>query len=436
MSTEKSDFIVKLPSMGEGVQEATLNKWLKKPGEKVSKDEPLLQVSTDKVDTEIMSPHSGYLIATFVEKDMVIPVGESIAQISSSKDAPILEVKRNQKDQKSAEKNFSPRSDFKGKNLSDFVATKRQFRDLPHSYAGSIKASPVVKKIAKETGVSLADLEGRGKYGRITKEDILYFLQSTSSGENKKTEDIKKNHLRLEKKDGQEYLEGVLIKREPMSKIRRLTADHMVSSVATSPHVTTTFEVSLDQVLAHKEKFAEPFKEKHNIKLTLTPYFISACVEGLKVHPHVNASIDGYDILLKEDINIACAVATEEGLLVPVLKKLQNKNFEELVIEFQELINKTRDKKLSPSDLAGGTFSVTNPGMYGSIHSQPIINQPQVAILSIGAMTKRLELQGKDIIEKTYCQLGLTFDHRIIDGQGGAFFLKTVKEYLENFLTR
>ena len=126
-------------------------------------------------------------------------------------------------------------------------------------------------------------------------------------------------------------------------------------------------------------------------------------------------------------------MATEAGLLVPVLKKLQKKNFEELVFNFQELINKTRDKKLSPSDLAGGTFSVTNPGMYGSIHSQPIINQPQVAILSIGAMTKRLEFQGKDIIEKTYCQLGLTFDHRIIDGQGGAFFLKTVKEYLENF---
>ena len=432
MSEKKNDFLVSLPSMGEGVQEATLNKWLKKQGDEVKKDEPLLEVSTDKVDTEIMSPHSGYLIATFAESEKTIAVGEQIAQISLKKNAEVIKLE-SQKESSQApqtQKRKAPGKDFSSFQPGSFAP--RQVSE--GTYAGPVKASPLVKKMALDFGVSLSDVAGTGEYGRVTKDDLLFYMKENSS----QNREVSSTHtepkkLPVEQKDGKEFLEGVEIKREPMSKIRRLTADHMLHSVKTSPHVTTTFEINLDPVLAYKKENSESFHKKHGIKLTLTPFFVFACAKALKEHPHANASVDGHDILLKEDINIACAVATDNGLMVPAMKKLQGLSFPEVVSKFQNLVTKTREKKLEPSDLAGGTFSITNPGMYGSLHSQPIINQPQVAILSVGALTQKLALEEEILTSQTVCQIGLTFDHRIIDGQGGAFFLQTVKKELEEW---
>ena len=434
MSDHKSDFIVNLPSMGEGVQEATLNKWLCKVGAEVKKDEPLLEVSTDKVDTEIMSPHSGFLIATFRKEGSLVGVGEVIAQISLQKEASVLEQIESEetpgKEQK--KRNFKSSDKINKPGLPGQKLERAS--NAPRSFAGPIKSSPLVRKIAEEYGVSLQDVKGTGSYARITKEDLLLYLEKNSSSDKGSIEPGKlvSSSLSTEKKEGKEFLEGVEITREAMSKVRRATADHMLQSVRTSPHVTTTFEIQLDQALQFKKEKASYFEKEHGIKLTLTPFFISACAKALKEHPHVNASVDGYDILLKKDINVACAVATEQGLFVPVLKRLQEASFTNIVCSFSELVKKTRNKKLELSDLKGGSFSITNPGMYGSLHSQPIINQPQVAILSVGAMTKKCVLEESELRSETVCQIGLTFDHRIIDGQLGAFFLQSVKRELEN----
>lgn len=424
MTQESEHSKVLLPSMGEGVIEATVNKWLKSPGDKVAKDEPLLEVSTDKVDTEIASTHSGYLIETFAKSGDVVKVGALLAQVSESKDAAV--VFKAEEIQSVAvgtsAKSSQPRSAGNQPAPGQF-AMSNSFKSL----AGPVSSSPLVRKMARDYNVNLANVEGTGAWSRVTKQDLLGYLHENSPASEEKSTPA----LVTEHKEEGEFLEGVLVKREPMSKIRELTARHMVQSVRTSPHVTTTFEINLESALKFKKEQGEAFQKDHGVKLTLTPLFINACVEALKQHPYVNASIDGYDILLKEDINIACAVATDDGLLVPVMKKLQNKSFAEMVVEFQELVNKTRDKRLQPSDLKGGTFSVTNPGMYGSLHSQPIINQPQVAILSVGAITQRCMLVDDKPMNQSFCQIGLTFDHRIIDGQGGAYFLQTVKRVLE-----
>lgn len=433
MSEKKSDFLVTLPSMGEGVQEATLNKWLCQVGEEVKKDEPLLEISTDKVDTEIMSPYSGYLIATHVKEGSTVGVGDTIAQVSLKKTAAVLEVTA---PKQTTGKSTGPSTETERPerlrpidNLGSFMPRQASSK----SFAGPIKSSPLVRKMAFEMGVPLGEVQGTGAYARITKDDILDYIARNSSSEAPQnlTESLASASLATEKKEGKEFLEGVEVTREPMSKIRKATADHMIRSVRTSPHVTTTFEICLDPVLALKKAKSENFQKKHGIKLTLTPFFIAACAKALEEHPHVNASVDGYDILLKKDVNIACAVATNDGLMVPVLKRLQGLSFTEIVTRFSEMVQKTRDKKLQLADLAGGSFSITNPGMYGSLHSQPIINQPQVAILSVGAMTKRCVFDGKEPRNETVCQIGLTFDHRLIDGQLGAFFLQSVKREME-----
>lgn len=437
MAQTKKDFKVILPSMGEGVQEATINKWLKSVGDKVQKDEALLEVSTDKVDTEIVSPYSGYLIATFATKDSVVKVNDVIAQISLSKDAAVITQPAKHS---SSEATGHIPQDLARQESTKFRSPRTNldnFPSLPKTYAGSIKSSPLVRKMSKDFNINLADIRGSGQYGRITKSDLLLHMEEHSSPTNIETQQdhFVSPSLVTEKKNGEEYLEGVLVKRTPMSKIRKLTADHMIKSVRTSPHVTTTFEVNLDTILKYKQEKGDAFEKHYGVKLTLTPFFIESCVRALKDHPYVNASVDKYDILLKEDINIGCAVALDSGLVVPVLKKIQNKSLEEIVTRFQTMVTKARDKKLEASDLTGGSFSITNPGMYGSLHSQPIINQPQVAILSVGTITTRCVLIHNKPINQSFCQIGLTFDHRIIDGQGGAFFLRSVKERLENFST-
>ena len=340
MSEKKNDFLVSLPSMGEGVQEATLNKWLKKKGEEVKKDEPLLEVSTDKVDTEIMSPYSGYLIATFAESEETIAVGEQIAQISLTQNAEVIKLE-SQKETPQATQIQKRKSPGKNPSFEPGIFTPRQ---LPEgTYAGPSKASPLVKKMANDFGVSLVKVTGTGEYGRITKDDLLFYMKENSS-QNKEVSSAhtESKKLPVEQKDGKEFLEGVEIKREPMSKIRRITADHMVHSVKTSPHVTTTFEINLDHVLAYKKENAERFQKEHGVKLTLTPFFVFACAKALKEHTHANASVDGHDILLKKDINIACAVATDSGLMVPVMKKqkLQGLSFPEVVLKFSKSCNK------------------------------------------------------------------------------------------------
>ena len=235
-----------------------------------------------------------------------------------------------------------------------------------------------------------------------------------------------------QKHNGQEFLEGVKVKREPMTKVRRLTAEHMLRSVRVSPHVTTTFEIDLYRVRQAKDSLGAKFSKQYGSKLSYTAFFFYAAVQGLKKFPVVNASIDGDDILYKEDINLGCAVAVEEGLVVPVLKGIQDSSLDAVGLKLNTIVAKARKRQLTPEDIKGGTFSITNPGMYGSLHSQPINHQPQVAILSVGSIVDRPLVWNGDVVVHPSCQVGLTFDHRLIDGEIGAKFLAEVKRVLES----
>ena len=223
------------------------------------------------------------------------------------------------------------------------------------------------------------------------------------------------------------------VRREKMSKMRSLIAEHMVRSVRTSPHVTTIFEIDLQRVVQSREKNRAAFQEKEGFNLSFTPFFVWAAVQAIKEHPVVNVSVDGDDILWKDDINIGVAVALEKGLIVPVIKKAGELNFVGIARRMNDLVVRSRSKKLSPDDVQGGTFSITNPGMFGSIVSSPIINQPQVAIMSIGAIIKRPVVIEDMIAVRPLVQIGLTFDHRVVDGEGGSRYLASLKEHLESF---
>ncbi|MFK7824551.1 MAG: dihydrolipoamide acetyltransferase family protein [Oligoflexales bacterium] len=433
---------VQLPSMGEGVNEATIVKWLKQKGEKVQKDEPLIEVSTDKVDTEVASPSTGYLVAIYTEEGSVVEVEQVMAYLAASPDIepPKLPTQVQPPNQKKA---GAPAAKHVSQHHTPSIPGNSAFTNLPispGSYAGVIRSSPLVKKMAKEHSLNLNYVQGTGLYGRITKKDVLSFI---AAGGNRHvhpgtipTSSDEKVSLKTSFRDGQEYLEGVRVERKKMSKMRKLTAEHMLQSVKTSPHVTTTFEVDLERISHIKKEITDSFREEYGQKITYTSFFIEAAIYALKLHPQMNSSVDNDEILYKDSVNIGCAVAIDSGLIVPVIKQANELTLGQIAQALGDLVSRARNKKLKPEDIAGGTFSITNPGMYGSIHSQPIINQPQVGIMSIGAIVQRpVAIEGKVVIHPL-CQIGITFDHRLIDGEGGAKFLADIKRYLETYELR
>lgn len=431
----------RLPNMGEGVYEATVVKWLKKPGDAVLKDEAVLEVATDKVDTEIVAPRSGFLIAVFVKEGTTLNVDALLGQIAATKDARPMDPGED----KSAPPSQGPAAEPPKKQHEAFVASQPAGLHLPvgeralaSHHAGIVRASPLVRKLAREYQVALGDVPGSGLYGRITKEDLLAFLADPAPKHFLRRDSLVEpsqqsgKFLKLEKRNGQEYVDGVPVRREAMSRIRRLTAEHMLASVQISPHVTTTFAVDLSSLIAFKKGLDSKASEQSE-RITLTAFFIAAAANALRAHPVVNASVDGADILYKKEINIGCAVATPSGLIVPVLKNLDQVATPSIARRLNDLAKRARAKELKADEVTGGTFSLSNPGVYGSLHSQPIINQPQVAIMSIGAISQQLSLgSDEQLTVRSIVQIGLTFDHRVLDGEGGALFLAEVRDFLED----
>jgi 2-oxoglutarate dehydrogenase E2 component (dihydrolipoamide succinyltransferase) len=426
---------VLMPLMGEGVHEATLTNWLIKEGEAVTKDSPLLEVSTDKVDTEIPAPASGILVKVLVPVGSVVKVDQALALISSEAGATV-----------STELPATPTSSasttppIPRESIAPAQAPEPQDEnEMP------LRSSPLVRKMAQERGIDLNQVRGSGMHGRITKKDLLDFEQDTPQVLSKVAPApsapapapmpvaTPQTNLKLSTVDGQELLEGVPVRREPMSRMRQLIADHMVESVRVSPHVTTVFEMDLHQIVKLREKHGAEFQKREGFKLTFTPFFIHAAVQAIKKHPIVNVSVDGYDVLWKKDINIGCAVALENGLIVPVIKQAGDLSLAGVARRLNDLVVRARNKKLKPEDVQGGTFSITNPGGWGSITSNPIINQPQVAMLGIGAIVKRPVVIDDMIAIRPMMMVSLTFDHRVIDGEGGAKYLATFKEIIEHY---
>jgi len=400
---------VLVPRLGEGVDEVTVTKWLKQEGETINEFEPLLEVNTDKVDTEIPAPASGVILKIEMQEGQVAKVGEILAFIG--KPGESVEIAENAEPAKES-KVESQRSEPQQPTTLDLQ---------PSTNLGFI--SPVVAKIAAEHGVNLSQVAGSGLNGRITKNDVLNFVESKNlkpSTLNTKPSNLKPETGTLD----------TLIKHSP---IRKSIAEHMVMSKRTSPHVLTVMEADLSRITKHRAANKSAF-ERDGVKLTFTAYFMSAIVAGLKAYPTVNSSWTDEGVLVHKSINLGMATSLgEEGLIVPVIKGADNLSLLAMARTVNDLANRARTKKLQPDEVKGGTFTLTNHGISGSLFAFPVINQPQCGILGVGAMQKRVVVIDDAIAIRPMVYLSFVFDHRILDGASADWFLMKVKETLENW---
>jgi 2-oxoglutarate dehydrogenase E2 component (dihydrolipoamide succinyltransferase) len=419
-----STFDIVLPAMGEGIIEATITRWMVSPGDLVTEDQSLVEIATDKVDSEIPSPVAGKVKELIFKEGDTPQVGQTIA---------ILEVE--------AESNASSTApDKKETPLKDNKTTPEKRVELTppkpetEKVEGLPTISPLVRTIIKQEGIALNELinvKGSGLSGRITRDDILTYIEKRS----KISEKPKDQTSILTHDDTSPMVEVV-----HMDRLRKLIADHMVMSKQTSAHVTSFIEADVTNLVAWRNKEKDAFLKREGQKLTLTPLFVEATIKALKEYPMVNSSVDGDKILVKRNINIGIATALPNGnLIVPVIKNSEKLNLVGLAERVNDLAQRARNNKLQPDEIQGGTFTITNLGMFETLSGTPIINQPQVAILAIGSINKRVVViesdSGDSIGIRQIAMLSLSYDHRVIDGALGGMFLKAVRDNLENFST-
>jgi len=413
---------VLVPLLGEGVEEVTVIKWLKKEGDSVNELEPLLEVNTDKVDTEIPAPASGTVLKIVAEEGVPAKVGEILAfigQAGESVDAASFSTAPTKAESKVESDTLSP---SKGQKSSSVQSEAFDVQPSTKKDLGFI--SPVVAKIAAEHGVNLQQVQGTGLNGRITKNDVLLFVQGYKSlvaGQKPQAPTLQPSNLQP----------GTLIKH---TTIRKQIAEHMVMSKHTSPHVLTVMEADMSRVAKHRAANKDIFA-RDGINLTFTAYFMVAIVAGLKAYPQVNSSWSDEGLLVHKAVNIGMATSLgKEGLIVPVIKNADNLSLLAMARSVNDLANRARSKKLQPDDVKGGTFTLTNHGISGSLFAFPVINQPQCGILGVGAMQKRVVVTEDDAIAvRPMVYLSFVFDHRILDGASADWFLAKVKETLENW---
>jgi 2-oxoisovalerate dehydrogenase E2 component (dihydrolipoyl transacylase) len=402
---------VLVPLLGEGVEEVTVTKWLKKEGDSVNELEPLLEVNTDKVDTEIPAPASGTVLKILTEEGVPAKVGAVLAFIGK----PGENVDMSGGQAKPESKVESQKSMQEAATLNVRPSTNRD--------VGFI--SPVVAKIAAEHGVNLQDVTGTGLNGRITKSDVLAFVER---GKQKVAEPV--SPVTRPPSPVTPIMGDQLIKH---TVIRKQIAEHMVMSKHTSPHVLTVMEADMSRVVKHRSANKEIFT-RDGVNLTFTAYFMMAIVAGLKAYPTVNSSWTDEGILVHKAVNIGMATSLgEEGLIVPVIKEADNLSLLAMARMVNDLANRARTKKLQPDEVKGGTFTLTNHGTSGSLFAFPVINQPQSSILGVGAMQKRVVVIDDAIAIRPMVYLSFVFDHRILDGASADAFLVKVKETLENW---
>lgn len=415
---------VHMPQMGESIAEGTIVTWLKSPGDWVEKDEPLFEISTDKVDAEIPSPASGYLVSTLFGPGETVEVNKVVAQISSSKEGDVVAA--------------PPPAEVAVEATSEVLATRGAEEAVALSRALAtpeelrrIRSSPVVRKLAREHGVDIRQLKGSGASGRVTRQDLLAHLaQPTAPAVLPIPVAVPQRATSVGKFA---YTPGPQDRLEPFTAMRASIAEHMVISRETSVHVTTVFEVDMSRVVRLREKH-KPGYAARGVNLTYTPFIMRAALEGLKAFPILNSSIVDQKICYKSAIHLGMAVALDWGLLVPVIKNADDLSMQGLCRAVADLAERARSKKLSPEDVQGGTFTVTNPGAFGSLFGTPIINQPQVAILGVGTLSKRPVVTEDDAIAIRHMMyLALSFDHRIIDGVTADRFMSVVKGHLQEF---
>ena len=442
---------VRLPKMGESVTEATITSWLKEVGEKIEVDEPLVEVATDKVDNELPSEFSGVLVKKLFEKDAVAQVGDVIAIINSDSDANVSN-QSNLTEETTSISIETEKINVSEENLQPENASDKTENSIPIPSSSNGKFySPLVKSIAQKEGLTLKQLEeisGTGKNGRVTKKDILKYLKVKPTGlKTETTIPVTSSTKKPEQIIGSGFLGNI---KEPpvtinpgdeiieMDRMRKLIAEHMVMSKHVAPHVTSYVEADVTNIFNWRNKIKTEFQQKEGEKMTFTPIFIEAVTKAIKDFPMVNVSVSGDKIIKRKDINIGMATALPSGnLIVPVIKNADLLNLTGLTKQVNKLANNARNNKLSPEDIQGGTYTITNVGTFGNVMGTPIINQPQVAILAVGAIRKVpavIETPDGDFIGIRYKMfLSHSYDHRVVDGALGGQFVRKVADYLEQF---
>ena len=428
-----AEFKVELPKMGESVAEATITSWLKAVGDTIEEDEPIVEIATDKVDSEVPAPCSGILKEILFNEGDIVAVGSVFAIINSETETENTESetdfsRNNEKEQEAIEKDI-----LQPLEENVIAASQNKLKNSNKFY------SPLVKSIAEKEGISIEELElivGNGANGRVTKADILAYLKNrkgTANNTNQQKVDLNLNNSKkssLSVSGNDEIIE--------MGRMRKMIADHMVNSVHTAPHVTSFVEADVTNLVKWRNKMKMSFEEKEGEKLTFTPIFIEAIAKALRDFPLVNSSIDGDNIIVKNDINIGMATALPSGnLIVPVIKNADQLNLVGVAKKVNDLANRAKLGQLKPDEIAGGTYTVSNVGTFGNVMGTPIINQPQSAILALGAIKKKpavIETESGDLIGIRHLMfLSHSYDHRNIDGALGGQFVRKVADYLENF---
>src|SRR5579862_1935172 len=436
-----------MPQMGESIFEGTITKWLKKPGDKVQRDEPLFEISTDKVDAEIPAPVSGVLQEIKVTEGTTVQVNTVVGTISDGGSAAAAKA--------SAPPASAPAPAEKKEAAKPAPAPPPmpapEVRHEAESHDEDVRSSPLVRKIARENSVDLSQVEGTGLGGRITKQDIMAFIESGPG-----TPSLRQAQGELlssapgarqggpapayeapspQRPPAPAVIPGDLV---PMSNMRKIIAQRMIESRRTSAHVHCMFEVDITRIVNLRNKLKNGFEQRYGARLTFMPFFVRAAIIALQQYPIVNASLEGDNIRYHKHVNAGIAVALDWGLIVPVLKGADELNFLGLQRGITDLGQRSRTKKLMPADVEGATFTITNPGQFGAVFGLPIINQPNVAIMGIGGITKQpmvvTDADGNDSIAiRSVVHLTLGYDHRIIDGAVADQFMALVKKTLENW---
>ena len=411
---------IALPAMGEGIIEATITKWLVAVGDEVSEDQSLVEIATDKVDSEIPSPVAGKVSEILFKEGDVPQVGQIIAIIEDKSKGSTagdnLKSTPVQHETQETEPINAP--------AAIIETTEKPLSGMLH------KTSPLVRKIAKQEGLSeqeLQQVKGTGLNERITRNDILDYISKRNIQTDKKIPSVSAES----NQPASSAVEVI-----PMDRMRKLIAEHMVASKQTSAHVTSFIEADVTDLVSWRSANKDSFAKREGQKLTLTPLFVEAAVKALKEHPWVNSSIDGDNIIVKRNINIGLAAALPNGnLIVPVIKNADKLSLAGLAEKVNDLALRARNNKLQPDEIQGGTFTITNLGMFETLTGTPIINQPQVAILAIGSISKRVVVvesaHGDTIAIRQMAMLSLSYDHRVVDGALGGMFLKTVRDHLQ-----
>jgi len=424
-----------MPKLGESIMEATILKWHKKPGDKVANDETVLDIATDKVDSEVPSTAEGTISEILFKENDVVPIGTVIARINTGIDGG-----------NSSENNQAAGEHEEADVVEEVPYQPEEKKSMNNAGSGIRFYSPLVLNIAASEGISMSELEnieGTGQDGRVSKKDIMSFLENRkNTPQQKQTEPVHSEvHQVPAATPKQEYSPAVYtgnVEIIEMDRMRKMIAKHMIDSQNTSAHVSSFTECDVTNLVQWREKIKKDFEKREGEKITYTPLFVEAIIKAIKKYPLINSSVDGDKIIIKKDINIGMATAMPNGnLIVPVIKNADQLNLTGLTKQVNGLANNARNNKLKPDDTAGGTFTLTNVGTFGSLMGTPIINQPQVAIMAVGAIKKRPVVveteQGDSIAIRHMMFISLSYDHRIIDGALGSTFLNAVAKELENF---